>query len=476
MKKFDITFGIIKIPLDFLLTLGAIIVAYKLRITLAPYTNEIKEGTLPTLNEQFFFGIKSACLLIFIFALGKFYSLKKTEKLSKEIYKITTLWFIWVMGIISYYFYVRNFPFSRLALLYGWLITLLFLTFGHYFLYKIQIYVQRLGVGKSNLIFIGSNKITEELFEIYKKNPSYNILGVVGYKNSKLKLHYLGGIKQLEYILKKKKIEEIIQTKPLTNEKDNEEILRLCDLHHIIYRFVPNLMEVRQANIEIETINTYPIISLKPTPLDGWGKVIKRIFDIIGSLIGLIILSPILLLTAIAIKIDSKGPILFSKLDEGSPVKRIGRHGKAFRFYKFRSMYPNTHNLRYTELAEKNIRNDGPLVKIKDDPRITKVGKFIRKTSIDELPNLWSVLIGDMSLVGPRPHLPEEVKKYEDKHKFVLTIKPGITGISQTSGRSDLPFEEEIRLDRYYIENWSILFDIKILIKTLIIIIKPFKE
>jgi len=139
-------------------------------------------------------------------------------------------------------------------------------------------------------------------------------------------------------------------------------------------------------------------------------------------------------------------------------------------------MYPNTHNLRYTELAEKNIRNDGPLVKIKDDPRITKVGKFIRKTSIDELPNLWSVLIGDMSLVGPRPHLPEEVKKYEDKHKFVLTIKPGITGISQTSGRSDLPFEEEIRLDRYYIENWSILFDIKILIKTLIIIIKPFKE
>lgn len=129
-------------------------------------------------------------------------------------------------------------------------------------------------------------------------------------------------------------------------------------------------------------------------------------------------------------------------------------------------MVPKSDNLRYTELADKNIRSDGPMVKIKDDPRVTKIGRLIRRWSIDELPELFLVLIGSMSLVGPRPHLPEEVAKYEHHHKKVLTIKPGITGMAQISGRSDLSFEEEVKLDTYYIENWSLLLDLSLLLRT----------
>ena len=183
-----------------------------------------------------------------------------------------------------------------------------------------------------------------------------------------------------------------------------------------------------------------------------------------------------MLLTAISIKIDSKGPILFSKLENGEPVKRVGQKGKKFIFYKFRSMYPNTHKLRYEKLSGKNTRKDGPLVKIKNDPRVTSVGKFIRKYSIDELPQLWNVLIGNMSLVGPRPHLPEEVAQYKKHQRFVLTIKPGVTGLPQISGRSDLNFEEEVKLDRYYIENWSTWMDIKIIFKTIFVVLRGHKE
>ena len=176
------------------------------------------------------------------------------------------------------------------------------------------------------------------------------------------------------------------------------------------------------------------------------------------------------MLTAIAIVLDSRGPIFFNRLDDGSPVMRVGEHDKPFRYLKFRSMRPGTHNLRYTELAELDTRKEGPLVKIKDDPRVTRVGKWIRKYSIDELPELFLVLIGKMSLVGPRPHLPEEVAKYSDHHRRVLSVKPGITGMAQVSGRADLRFDEEVRIDTYYIENWSPWLDLAILLRTPLVV------
>ena len=173
-----------------------------------------------------------------------------------------------------------------------------------------------------------------------------------------------------------------------------------------------------------------------------------------------------MLLVAISIILESGFPIFFRRLDDGSPTERIGERGKSFLYFKFRSMRDKVHSLRYTTFADRNMRKGGPLVKIKNDPRFTRVGRFIRRFSLDELPELFLVLKGDMSLVGPRPHLPEEVARYEKHHKRVLTIKPGITGFAQISGRSDLSFDEEVRIDSYYIENWTMWLDIYVLLKT----------
>lgn len=469
MKRFEIFFGVIKVPLDFIMTILAFLAAYQLRLITEPIhglAKPIDYSVLPTIHEYLQFSIYAAIALIVIFALGEMYILKVTSRFSRESKKVAILCGIWAMFIITYFFFSRTFPFSRLAILYSWALTFIFIIFGRAFIRLVQKILLNHGIGQRRLIFIGANNITKEISEKLEKDLSYKILGVIDNKE----------MDKFEETIKNKHIDEIIQTKSDFSERQDEDILEFCELNHINYRFIPDLLDVKRSNIEIETIGGIPIINLKPTPLDGWGKVVKRIGDILGASLGLIALSPIMLLTAIGIKIDSKGPVLFSKLEDGTKVKRVGQKGKLFNFYKFRSMFPNTHKLRYGELAQANTRKDGPLVKITNDPRVTAVGKFIRKYSIDELPQLWNVLIGNMSLVGPRPHFPEEVEKYQKHHRFVLTIKPGLSGLAQISGRSDLSFEEEVKLDRYYIENWSLWLDIKITIKTLGVVLRGHKE
>ncbi len=481
MKKSEIFFGLLKIPTDFVAAILGFLAAYELRLLTEPIpglAKPIDYSVLPTSTEYFNFSTATALALVGVFAIGKMYSMKSTVHFSKEIRKALVLGTVWVMLIITYFFFTRTFPFSRLGMIYSWAIALLFVIIGRAIIKLLQRMALKMKIGRRRILFIGNNEITRDLIDKLSKNPSYRILGVIdNRKDPRGDFRILGNMSQLEYIAKRRKVEEIIQTHSDISETRSKDILEFCNEHHIEYSFVPDLMEVQRTNIELQTIGAIPLITLRKTPLDGWGKVAKRILDIIGAIVGLILLSPILLVTAIAIKLESKGPILFSKLDNGTPVKRVGQHGHLFPFYKFRSMHDKTHNMRYSdELASQNIRKDSPLVKIKDDPRITKVGRFIRKFSIDELPQLWNVLVGNMSLVGPRPHLPEEVALYKGHHKFVLTIKPGITGLPQTSGRSDLDFETEARLDRFYIENWSILLDIKLIFKTIGILLKGYKE
>jgi len=223
------------------------------------------------------------------------------------------------------------------------------------------------------------------------------------------------------------------------------------------------LFQTLTTNVEVEVIGGVPLIEVKHTALDGWGRVLKRVMDICGSLCGLAALSPLFGAVAILIKLDSRGQV-FVALD------RITL-GKTFRMYKFRSMVDNAHAMK-SELITQNERKDGgPLFKMQHDPRVTRIGRVLRKMRIDELPQLWNVLRGEMSLVGPRPHEPEEVAQYEKHHKKLLVIKSGITGMAQISGSSDLPFEEEVKLDTYYIENWSLGLDVKILLRTLMILL-----
>jgi exopolysaccharide biosynthesis polyprenyl glycosylphosphotransferase len=469
MKRSEIAFGIIKIPVDFLMTLLAFVAGYYLRTfpNLIPgITLELDLAQFTPLDQYMNFSTGAAIVLFIIFVGNGMYALKSSVRISREVGKVIVLTATWILLIIAYFFVIREFPFSRLALGYSWLLTMIFIAGGRILIHSVQRLLLTVGIGQRRIAFLGINKVAEELNRHFKKDRHFCLLGAIDDNEKDSSLKYLGTIRDLEQLIKKRNIEEIIQTKSDISKTESEHVLEFCRAHHVLYHFVPDLVQVQRTNIEISSPRGIPLISLKPTALDGWGKVIKRIFDVAGSLVGLIIFSPIFLITVIAIKIDSKGTIIFKYLDDGNRVKRVGQYGRLFNFYKFRSMHPKTHNLRYSELAEQNTRKGTPMVKIKNDPRVTRVGKFIRKWDIDELPQLWNVLKGDMSLVGPRPHLPEEVEKYEKHHKFVLSLKPGITGLAQISGRSDLNFEKEIKLDTYYIENWSLWMDIKIIIKT----------
>lgn len=223
-----------------------------------------------------------------------------------------------------------------------------------------------------------------------------------------------------------------------------------------------SLADVSGHRLYLRNTTEQPVLLASLPQYTGAANVIKRLLDIIGSLCALIISSPILLGVAIAIKLDDGGPVFFSQT-------RIGLHGKPFKMYKFRSMVTNAEELK-KKLAEETGQEDRFIFKMKDDPRITKVGHFIRKTSLDEFPQFYNVLKGDMSLVGPRPALPEEVARYGSLYSARLLVKPGITGPWQVSGRSDLSQEQSEYLDVSYIENWSIVGDLAILAKTVMVI------
>lgn len=218
------------------------------------------------------------------------------------------------------------------------------------------------------------------------------------------------------------------------------------------------LRDVTPERMTVRPLGRHPVVYLEPARRFGWRAVAKRVFDVVLSTIGLLLVSPILLVAAIAIKVTSPGPVLFKQ-------QRVGRDGRPFEVLKLRTMVVDA-EARLAEVMHQN-ESDGPLFKLKDDPRITKVGRVLRKLSIDELPQLWNVVRGDMSLVGPRPALPREVAEWNDELHERLRVRPGITGMWQVSGRSDSGFSEYQRLDLFYVDNWSIVIDLGILVRTI---------
>ncbi|MDU3750014.1 MAG: sugar transferase, partial [Cutibacterium avidum] len=221
---------------------------------------------------------------------------------------------------------------------------------------------------------------------------------------------------------------------------------------------VPALTDISSQRMTIRPAAGMPLVHIEKPQAERAGGWLKRFFDIIGSLLLLIVTSPILLIAGIAIKCEDGGPVFYKQ-------RRVGRKGEIFECYKLRSMVVNADEVKAKMLADKN-ESDGVLFKMKDDPRITKCGKFHRRYSIDEIPQFYNVLRGDMSLVGPRPALENEVAAYESHVRRRLDVRPGVTGLWQVSGRSDLSWEDTVRLDLYYVDNWSILQDASILVKT----------
>ncbi len=455
MKKTELIFTALLVPLDFLMIILAGIVAYFLRFS--SFFQEIR-AVIFNLPFEYYLKILTLVALswIVIFAFSGLYAVNARRKFIDELYKIFLACSSGMMLIFTVIFIKRELFDSRFIILAGWILSIIFVFLGRLTVRKIQRIFFKKGIGAHNLIIIGEDKTTENIVKLFKENPEW------GYRVIDWVKDYKKDWNKLLQLVKENRIDEILQC-----EDRGEEALELvifCNEHHIVYKYIPTLFETQATNIEINYLGGFPIIELKKTPLDGWKKILKRIFDIVGSILAIIVFSPIMLLVAIAIKLDSKGPIFFG-------YQRIGQHGKPFFYFKFRSMIDGAHKMRYDPQFRKKVydtrgwNKENPMIKYKNDPRVTRVGKILRRTSLDELPEFFNVLIGKMSLVGPRPHEPEEVAKYKREFKKLLTIKPGITGLSQISGRSDLNFSEEARLDIYYIENWKLKLDLYILFK-----------
>ncbi|HXK58400.1 MAG TPA: sugar transferase [Acidobacteriota bacterium] len=267
-------------------------------------------------------------------------------------------------------------------------------------------------------------------------------------------------LSSLGAIIAREPVDEVLVALPLRRRRDLiEKIVEACEEQGIMVRVRTDLFDLRVARPQVDTIDGVPVVTIRSGPEDGWQLVAKRIMDVIVSLSFLILLSPFLLLVALAIKIDSRGPVFFRQ-------ERVGLNRRRFYVLKFRTMVEQADKTQ--ESLEELNEADGPVFKIRKDPRVTRLGRFLRQFSIDEFPQLINVLRGEMSLVGPRPLPLRDVKLIDTQwHKRRFSVKPGLTCLWQVNGRSDLSFERWVRMDLEYIDTWSLILDIKILLKTI---------
>ncbi len=277
------------------------------------------------------------------------------------------------------------------------------------------------------------------------------------------KLQRLGSVKDVPAIIGRVELHEVIVALPATHHAQILNIIDSCRQYGLDFRLVPDLFEMRFNEVRIDALNGVPLIGVKDVALRGFNLLVKRLLDVVFALLALVVAALPMLVIALAVKLTSPGPVLFRQT-------RVGKGGRAFTCYKFRSMYRDAEQ-RKADLLHLN-EADGPIFKIRNDPRLTPFGRFLRRTSLDELPQIFNILKGEMSWVGPRPPTPDEVARYSEWHLKRLDVTPGLTGLWQVSGRSDLSFDEMVKLDLYYAENWSLAMDIIILLKTIPAVLK----
>lgn len=469
MKKVELAFTAALVPLDYLAIVAAGIFAYYVRFH--SFFVEIRPVIFDLTIETFTPIVLAIALLwIAVFAVMGLYQIHQ-HRLRTEILRVFLAASSSMAVVFAILFFSRSLFDSRFIVLAFWLLAFIFIAIERMALRSVQRSLVSMGIGEHRVIIIGKNKTSDTLLKEFKKNHR------LGFHVTKQFSEFNDATKKSIKDMKNKGgVDEILLTEDLP-KNETLELLAFCETEHLGFKYSADLFAAAIGKTEIHTYGGMPVIEVKRTPLDGWGAIYKRGFDIIASLILIILISPFLILTTISILIETGFPIIFKN-------ERVGEKGAIFQTLKFRSMKKEfsigvqkslgdqSEALKLEkELIEKSSKKQGPIYKIIDDPRITKTGRFIRKYSIDELPQLFNVLMGSMSLVGPRPHQPREVAKYKPYDLRVLAIKPGISGLAQISGRSDLSFEEEIRLDTYYIEHWSPWLDLYILIKTPLVVL-----
>lgn len=454
MKKSDLQFGALLVPLDLIMLVAAGIGAYAVRYSRV-YAQYVSEATVTiSFHDYTRLVVIVAIGWMVIFGIAGLYRLRTYRSIWDEIGKIFLACSTGISAVVIFIFLNRELFASRFIVLAAWVLAVLFVSFGRLVARSIQRKRLQQGKGVHHVVIVGSNAIAQQLADEFASRPGLGFVVLERFMNFEPdKARLLS-----EMIQSGVAVDEILLADPNISHDQKYRLLDSINEHHVDFRYAADILGWLSNTTSVDTLAGIPLVEVKKTPLEGWGRILKRAFDIVVAALLLLILSPIFLVIAIWIKIDSPGSVFYAS-------KRVGTRNSVFGLLKFRSMVVNAEKLKEQLLAQ-NERQDGPMFKMKNDPRVTRSGRFIRKWSIDELPQLWNVIRGEVSLVGPRPHEPHEVAQYQKHHKRLLDIKPGVTGMAQVSGRSDLVFEDEVRLDTYYIEHWSLWLDIKIMLQT----------
>lgn len=450
-------FNGLHVLLDALAIAGSYILAWYLKFE-GPF---VTEGA-GALSMSFYLGalyflVPGYLILYYWF---KLYTPKRIQTLEREILDIIKVNSVGVafflMAITA--FKIGDGNFSRVLLLLFYIINIVITLLFRIVLRTSLRYFRKKGYNLKHILLVGYSRAAEEYISRINANPQwgYVVRGILDnhvpagtmYKGVKV----LGTIENLEVVLPLSRLDEIAVTLSLSDYDILEQIVSLCEKTGVHTKFIPDYYSLIPNKPYTEDINGLSVINIRYVPLTNTiNKMAKRTVDIVGSACGLLLLSPLLLVLAILVKTSSKGPIIFKQ-------ERVGLHNKKFNMYKFRTMKVQT------EAEEQKGWT------VKNDPRVTKIGAIMRKTSLDELPQLWNILIGDMSIVGPRPERPQFVEKFKEeipRYMIKHQVRPGLTGWAQVNGyRGDTSIRRRIECDLYYIENWSMFLDIKIMFLT----------
>lgn len=447
----------------------AFLAAYWLR-----YEREIGGDVLPGFSQPFDFFVGKVFMLmvasVMIFQLRGLYRLPRWASILDEA-SIIASGATTAMAIVILYSFLQRFYPSRLIFIYAWLIMIALLITKRVITRLVRRTLWSRGHGIERVVIAGTGQAGQRFMQHIFNSPhiGYKLIGMVddvplpenwslATERRVVRPSYLGTLEEIDTIVREKRIDQVIIALPSTAHRHVMPIIERCRELDVGFMLVPDLFELTLDRVNTYEVGGLPLIGLKSARIGGWNYAVKRAMDIVIALAVLIGTSPLLLLISIAIKLDSPGPVLFAQ-------ERVGKDWRRFICYKFRTMSQDAELLKADLIAAHNAGD--LLFKLKDDPRRTRVGRFLRRTSLDEFPQFINVLLGEMSVVGPRPQIPAEVDNYEEWHHRRLTVTPGLTGLWQVNGRSDLTFDEMVKLDLYYAEHWSPWLDIKLMLRTI---------
>lgn len=411
------------------------------------------------------FSLLFTVLMLLTFKMDQVYQHPRGRPLLDQVYRIINATAKSTVVIMAVTFVIQPLQYSRLLLIEAGIIAAILLALSRTVFNIILGWLRARGMGVSRTIIVGAGEVGRTVMRTIVARPElgYQIVGFVDDNPKKGetnigRIRALGPLDNLARLIEEKAVDEVIVTLPWMYHRKIMSIVRECERKHVSARIVPDLFQMSLSQVNVDDLGGVPLVGVREVGFERETLVVKRALDIVGAAMGLTLGGPFLALIALAIRLDSPGPAIFRQT-------RVGAGGKHFEIYKFRSMRKGAEE----ELEQLHDLNevDGPMFKIRDDPRLTRVGRFLRRTSLDELPQLWNVLRGEMSLVGPRPPTPNEVEGYQEWHRRRLDGRPGMTGLWQVSGRSHLSFDETVLLDIYYIENWALWLDLKILLRTI---------